>query len=601
MVCYLRRLAATLAEGRHCSEVVCQVATETVYELLVNHPFDPNERFWMPVGTHETTLLTEVLRYTASPAQPATDLAWPTDLQAFNDALFAAMGRTQVDREWIAAALAAAGADPWVELDGTAPTQVPYPVRTAASHGYTRLLDRFLDKPSAWGAALVWGDGSLWNDEAHLPLAHRLLARGCFPPDPVALLTHAHPKVMEAVVRAGAGPSTSRERRRLLIAWRKTRPVLCPANRVKLRLWHQAVSAGASLNTLTVPLAHALGVEFELKNSRGALPLLGEEAWSERCLLNKGPLSGTWGWLGAAAVEQLHSFSIQGHNRYLRRCLTKTLRAPFVGTPWAPALGIQWRPNVALDGLVALVVLGTQKNRQNNRPILSSYVDQSSPEECLELFRRATGLTDLSAWWQRHILAAVALTQALVSSQSIAEGDPCSAAAKWSLAEMWAEMVDGYPVTKQTLDPARVAALLSSLTVITQPPCGVTPSDFAAFAPPHLARLANALCPSPDQDGAWSLPPGPRREVALWARLAQHPMSALLDSALAEPEHVTPDDLAWLAQRMERIEELWGDSSSEPKETCWALWSQLNKQVNRCRLECSLPTPSARTGGSCRL
>lgn len=190
---------------------------EAVLELAPpnrRHPRDPN-RIW-PATLEGFAALT---RPAAAPAPAlAGDLArMAADVQRSGGAL--PWAQPTVDVKWVAAALVAAGCNPWTDppppeadpSEGRLPTAVEDAMRL----GLPGLVARFLDLPGAWSPSAVlaapFGDGNGWTEASSHDLGAAVLARlvdrgARLDPatvDAVPLWSEAHPVAVPALLKAG--------------------------------------------------------------------------------------------------------------------------------------------------------------------------------------------------------------------------------------------------------------------------------------------------------------------------------------------------------------------------------------------------------------
>ena len=435
---YLRGLLVS-SNGNAVSYDLLEPSMEAALALAILSPFDPAERIQSKRHEDETiSLLEAVLSLTNSNKCCPHATQWPTDPAQFGPHLFGQSRK--VDTEWVAAALTAAGCNPWADL-ATEPSQIPKSVLLAAQFGLSGLLERFLECPGAWSAqqildakitvpaAFTSSQLSLWEDLStgymSAPSLEVFMKAGARLPDTATaldILSDATPAAV-AVIASFDGLSLSvSDKAKIDTQWkdRCKRHSITPVDVEKMGQGLWGADNKSALSSADVEISRMLSVgwkkasggssskAYDFLTSKGADSLNATSSF-------KGAVSGKWSLLAAAAFSRIKQADYSGclgwsvSNMLFREFDHEQKRWEVADSSQPPylnslkgALGFDWRPGVSIDGIVALSLFG---QRGTNAP-----TEEKETLADIVSFGQAAGIDDVRGWATSNMPAAVEFT-----------------------------------------------------------------------------------------------------------------------------------------------------------------------------------------------
>lgn len=455
--------------------------------LMAHWPFDPNATLARRGGRESfEPVLTQVLQRLPRLERSgprADDRAWPGQVGLFGAALL--QKRTapdgtafhdQVDGEWLAAVLLAAGADPWHGRSAEQP--LGKNLTTALARGYGSLARRMMEIPGgpSWDQVAnadcsnenvdgvsgfvpkTWWTASAASPRLVAVFEQLLHHRVPWPEEGPHPLEQASPQAVALCFQHGRLPDQPALVRRLRTAWSaRLRAGQLPAKdytRMEAALTAPALSAAQGLATdlqreREAEAQQALNkYEWGSRSSLSYQEYTCREAarWCERVTV-KGTSAthGTWNPLAITWMQALRRLCAgdKALTKWdLQTSLTDAGPHPENAAPLAAALGFDWRPGVPIDGLAWLAIHGTGTHGQElslkNAQLLG--VDEASDP----------------GWVERHAVSAVAFTEAVL--------DRASALAHKNMTTVWIASTST-PQARHALgaDPALLTRLVRAL------------------------------------------------------------------------------------------------------------------------------------------
>lgn len=441
-------------------------------------PFDPNARVphWNQGAALSEPLLTYIVRHAPLGALPHPR-RWPSRPEDFGEGLWieGVPGAQQVDAEWLAAAVLAAGADPWSDRSPEQPLGSALAAALAAN--MPGLVHRLLDMPGApspqevaqtpWtntpGNALAqrMGTGAhhahwwaaLTAQPYHTAVCATLLERGLRPTEALApALEDAAPASAVAMARYGWLPTAAPALKRLREQWRR-----------RLKSGNLDSESFTALETVVQtpggpPMTAAQAAAVAVLTSRewGGL---GDGAIGTQDLTDmlarvhlpahpREPWEGQWSGLALQMARALRRWNLHGvavwEARQLMGPFAREAELPTMEEAagrLAPALGFEWRPGVAIDGVAVLALVGMDDKQHNRGQWIAN-------AHCL-------GLDDPLRWACRHMPDAVVFTEAVLAKQTKRE-------ALERFQTIWAEVARKIPMALNA-HPDHAVRLLRAL------------------------------------------------------------------------------------------------------------------------------------------
>lgn len=464
-------LSRVLSETRFGS-FAPQEAVWGILSVLSQAPFDPHAV--VRDASREMPPLTGALKLVNPNSPRRYNRPWPTALSEFTSQLLTsyenAFGQThvdQVDGEWLAALLLAAGADPWADCGKDVYEGLGSPLHTALGLGAAGMARRLWsvehNRPSVetLATAMVgtpyiqselttgtWLELSMGHPGHEL--AQWLLEIGVRPladrAHPAAWATN--PRHLQVFQDHGLLPVEPAERRALENAWRARlkkgslkpealvafQEMLSPA--VLNQEDRQAQTVSASFDQIVAEM------KWDTTSYYHTATRLGVEPLCQTAAIPKGPLMGQWNRLGVELVRQL---KIQNKRGVVAWDLSEMVgrsdggrleKAHGLDGALAAARGVEWRPGVCLDGLLALTMLGMSDSHQRN-PLSYLFGGKLQDQVLIDTAASILGVADVKAWAKEHVESAVALTEALAKGGS--------APACTRLQQIWASALQRHP------------------------------------------------------------------------------------------------------------------------------------------------------------
>ena len=435
---YLRGLYISV-NGRALHYDLLVPAMEGALALAIQSPFDPAERIQSSShGSGSVSLLEAVLSLTNSSNCCPHATQWPTDPAKFGPHL---LGQSRkVDTEWVAAALTAAGCNPWTELE-VEQDQVPKSVILAAQFGLSGLQERFLACPGAWPAQQIadakisahpspsYPKTSLWEDlsttRMSAPSLEVLMKAGARLPDvdvAMEILSNATPEAVAVITQFDGLSLSDADKAKINTQWKERckRGSLTPdaVEKMGQSLW--GADNKLALSSTDVEISKMLGVGWKKasggSSSRAYDFLTNKGAESLNAVGSfKGAVSGKWSLLAAAVFSRIKQADYSGSlgwsvsNMLFREYDNEQKRWDGADCSQSPyrnslkeAIGFDWRPGVSIDGIVALSLFGQRGGCgvADEREVQADIVD----------FGHAAGITDVKGWAKSNMPAAVEFT-----------------------------------------------------------------------------------------------------------------------------------------------------------------------------------------------
>ena len=377
---------------------------------------------------------------------------WPKDPSKFNRDLYIKNNQDipfGLDTEWVAAALTAAGCNPWVMVSGSnhgVNKPLPPEVKMAIIHDMGGLIGRFLDCPGAPSAQYIadayLGDDVTWStisrNERSNYVLEVLLSRGVRLPDTsraISVLSQATPNAIKLLaMHDEAIPSAPRNK--IEAAWKKRSVAghLDPNDieTMQMAIWG-SVNTHMSQHSLDIAgMLGALGAEWGKFTSGpdsyadGFMAGTGKRL-RERSEVKRGPMAGQWSLFAAAVSNRLRRNYGHGALTWsvpvmLEDRLDKKTNiwinadcsvAPHRGF-LASAIGFDWRPGISINGVVALVLFGQERRYSYNQD-----AQERKIIECITSFGQAAGIADPLSWACENAQAAADFTCVVLKSPKI--------------------------------------------------------------------------------------------------------------------------------------------------------------------------------------
>ena len=154
------------------------------------------------------------------------------------------------------------------------------------------------------------------------------------------------------------------------------------------------------------------------------LTQLGEQELCAQHSLRSVSNGGQWSGLAAAAVHFLRvkPQRVGASDLFDVRLMTRFPAAQETAGALSPALGFDWRPGIAIDGLVALALLGQYQPgvfRSSGQPSATQKAIEKDILKSLKHFEHTAGVGSLKRWANRHASSAMAFTKAAVEDGGI--------------------------------------------------------------------------------------------------------------------------------------------------------------------------------------
>lgn len=507
-------------------------------------PFDPDEVMETPSNRvsgrpYKWTLLEAALEMGAEehPAAPARE--WPKQIEQFDSNLYAkhlaqrsgvgTRNASPLNAEWLAAALLAAGCNPW--NDGREdPNALPLAVSQSIQLGYAGLLKRFFQCPGAWSAQRVWDAPLVYSKSSSLGeragvaasglggsthVIEVLMDQGARPTSDeelVGLLAPAHPDMVEVVMSRVDHKPGPKHQKALTDAWaeRAKKGMLGVEGLARMTSMVSDVDNAEELYArLQVDqlLATDWGKEPNGSKSQAYdfMPDHTPQVLSAQVTKKGGPSAGNWSVLAAAAFSRIRQTSSRGALGWSVAVMLPTVREPQTQRWVRPdldspelkgclkdAIGFDWRPGVAIDGVMALAALGQQGEVSSDDPQLKAN---------LRDLERALGVPDLNAWATEHAQAAAEFTLTILKTSSLTQAKP--------MLTTWATALSRNPGMAQGIRLDTAVDLMLSLSahfrILAQFQAGPAHLDALNSLPrslfPHLTPLYQGMVPDRPFEG----------------------------------------------------------------------------------------------------
>lgn len=450
---YLAQFLAMPTASRGLDYNLVRPVMEGALALASLHGFDPAEKVQFKRGLNppsQLSLLDAVLALANKNQNLEINRKWPSDPDDFGPHLDISMhGEWQgVDVEWAAAALTAAGCNPWNDFElGVDP--LPLAITSAIDCGMAGLVNRFLDCPNAPSANDLVGVPfsesspdynwtSLASDHAQNRVLEVLVERGARTKDEDILaeaFSNATPLAVEILTTAKMVPGTEKSQRKIQSAW-KARSVSLGSEVVQKMQIATFGGVASSMSQSALDVSNLLSVEwgkapsgsssqaYDFLGGKGVESLLGQAD------IKSGPMAGHWSVLAAAAASRLRQGSDDGalgwsistmlHRHYSdedrRWVVADCAQPPYKGS-LTPALGIEWRKGIVIDGIVALSLFG-QRGNSMTRTTQDNLQEQQVLRDISD-FGLAAGIENPDRWARDHAQSAALFSLHILKSPKV--------------------------------------------------------------------------------------------------------------------------------------------------------------------------------------
>lgn len=480
-------LTAYLVEGSTLAYALVRPIMEGALALSVAFPFDTSETLQVASrgrDPYSCSLLEGVLRLTNSFRNTDVKREWPTQPEAFSahpQPPLSSGEPSGVDTEWVAAALVAAGCNPWTDSNPMAAFAL------AIRHEMAGLVERFLACPQAPSAQALAdsrnGEETYWETMSRHRSKNLALkvflengARISNEKLAVKVLSKANSKAVLLLTQHDLMPLSEEAHKAIGAAWRERTKASGPdqlgseeAEAMQVGLWGQATEdlSSAALdvyNSLSVkwrePPRGSSSQAYDFMRNTGIKRLTG------RARMKTGPMAGSWSLLAAATVSRIRQGNAEGALGWsVPTMLSQAFnqkrgswesadcsQPPYQGS-LADAIGFDWRPGIAIDGPVALALFAQIKRSKG----VPNPVDKADFENRLQTFSQATAIGDPLAWAVRHSPDAVAFTCQVLKGKLSKAAD--------SMLGAWGTAFLMHPAMVDTLNADTRLDLISSLVV----------------------------------------------------------------------------------------------------------------------------------------
>lgn len=491
--------------------------------MAVMAPFNPEERVVVSENEH-IPLLEAVLRLGNINRMVPVHRPWPTKPELFNPSLAITLKsgeRYSVDNEWVAAALTAAGCNPW--QDHTGKDGIPPSVKLAIEYGYAGLVERFLSLPGAYSAQEIAESVNDYKGERRSAIEYVASKNNGISLLKVFLEAGARLKQEELAVQVYSKATASAigllskvdhvelsaaGKRKVKSTW-QTRIVensLSSSDlpNMELNLWNES---SENLSTAALEIAKTLSVGWGSKANGSYseayhfMANTGKEKLLGRGILKSGPLAGEWSLLSAAVVSRIKqgqshgclswSISVMIENKFnslSRSWVTADISKPDMAGSLSNAIGFDWRPGISINGPVMLGLLG-----QSNGHDVDEKNDGLLEKEVLERihqFSIAANIKNIEQWAMDCSQDAVKFTTAVL------KGGQTSISCR--LLEVWDRTLSRKPAIISALAEDDRLELLKALTAKFTT-SNLYQKGARGFAYP-FERVCNSLFPGIDPD-----------------------------------------------------------------------------------------------------
>lgn len=553
--------------------------------------------------SHPVSLLALVLNRTPGFGARRPMRQWPTALaefgphllQTFEDPFFKRERQDAIDTEWLGAVLLAAGADPWA----CPSTAYPYgqAIAEAITHNLSGLVHRLFDCPHAPTVQQVFDSlpasvtKTLFASSSHAPTLKELFQRGLQLSDSEeswTLLPGASPEVLEMMANLGKLPTQETTQKRLLSAWRDrvltARDGSWPAETCgRMNVLLTGISpAQAMRERMSIEFLQTLN-ESKWNDSVGPVRESHNSAYCgnkgvewlcSKAPILYGPNAGQWSGVAVLVAKRLRQAFCHADQRGLpvwdmaaavsfdfvpetEGAYTGKWRSgpaeDFAGS-LAQARGFDWRPGIAIDGLMALGLLGMAVHPFSSKLPLD-VLDVEQAQRHAEIL---LGVPSLRAWATLHAEAAVAFTEEMARQKK----PKISKALLWT----WATALSNHPTWlahDPSLAPRLVRALHGSFSGLKledpmESGVAVIPAIFPPLGQQPLGDLwgsvLKAIAPwfSEDEEPEWTALDPQQRQLAIdMALLLKRPRWIATLETLAEQGLLNEEDAKNIQMRVE--------------------------------------------------
>ena len=431
---------------------------EGAMALATTHPFDVNDAVHIKHHDdpeHRVSLLDGVLMLYPFARRGSDRRVWPKTVEEFGPSLLTTESpydkhHRRANVEWFAALLAAAGCNPWSSPFEPAHERVlPSAVATAMQLGLGGLLERFLTCPGAWSAQQV-ADARAGTDATHWPslvsqphlvtVLAVLLEQGARLEDPklwTKVMEVASPEGAQLLGRHSPVVLSDTQEKKIQSAWstRLKAKELTPANFEAMGQALHGDNVSQAFDSIAAQITQRLSETWGKApngSARRAYDFandLGTASLAARRPLRGGLMAGQWSLLAACAAERIRAADEGGAlgwsvSRMLKSEFDKTKKVweladtssrEFKGK-LAPALGFDWRPGIAIDGIVALSLLGQAGAGTAQETVQVKQARESDVFREWGDFSQATGVEDVRAWARQHAPSAIAFTTQMLKT-----------------------------------------------------------------------------------------------------------------------------------------------------------------------------------------
>lgn len=506
---------------------------EAALGIACKFPFAPDEIIKVGVNKNSCGLLEAVLRIGNEKGQRAPSCKWPSKVEDFGHGMITdAQGRAMpVDAEWVAAALVAAGCNPW-KLTDTFPREVDqaidlgmtglvetmfcvegawHPDRALLETmgGHMRQLGRLASKPHKAGVLDVLTRGGI----SHWQVDDKMIGD----------LGDVHVDCLAVLVDNGLDLGSPGVKSKLERAWleRVKSKWLEPDTCTRM----QQIAFGkasADMDSSAMAIAQALAVDwgssangssaraYDFMTNTGAAALCGKGR------VARGQMAGQWSVLAAGVMSRIRQArlsswitadSASGCLGWSSRLMVQSRVSgkgwerdlldasdPTIKGCLREAVGFEWNKGISINGILALGLWGQEDNKEID-------YDMRAAD-----FAALVGIDDINQWSKDNAGHAAAFTCSIIKPNTVTVAR--------SMLSTWSRALHRFPGMIEGVDEQARVDLLHSLTCMFN-----LASSWSADRDGHmvLQKLAGQMFEGLEESdlGHLQTDPGPRREAAL--------------------------------------------------------------------------------------
>lgn len=420
--------------------------------MAVMAPFDPEEKIILSKDQH-IPLLEAVLRLGNVNRMVPVHRPWPTKPELFDSSLAITKEsgeRYAVDNEWVAAALTAAGCNPWRDHAGK--EDIPPSVKLAIEYGYAGLVERFLSLPGAYSAQEIAESVNEYKGESKSAIEYiasknngigllkvlveagaRLKQEGLA----VSVYSSAKAPAIELLSKFDHVELSSASKKKIKSTWqsRIVENSLSSLDlpKMELNLWNES---SENLSTAALDIGKTLSVGWgsrangSYSEAYHFMGNTGKEKLLGKGILKSGPLAGEWSLLAAAIVSRIKQGQNYGclgwsigvmienqFNNLAKGWVSADVSIPDMVGSLSNAIGFDWRPGISINGPVMLGLLGQTNGHEVNEK--NDGLQEQQVLERIHDFSIATNIKNIEQWAFDYAPDAVRFTAAVLKGGQV--------------------------------------------------------------------------------------------------------------------------------------------------------------------------------------